>query len=234
MGKYLRPRRGNENDAFDVNIKLLNGEMFLEYPEGVGIGKGPGRIVIGNGNDTYREKSNASTIPGIFKPFITDPSLYIPIYDDTTTKENYKYEDDDRGKTILEKIKMSMINLPQTIGFIKEALCRHTDNLRYDNYRLNRLEAKGLSTDILDIQVVEVQVTPSGFVSELQVVAPYIEGWDFFMWNNVSTKNKASNPVYFDNPTAATTFLRSYIGQTMQYNVPHYCYALFVKRNTAE
>lgn len=232
MGKYLRPRRGNEDVATAANIKLLDGEIFLEFPEGKGFGKSAGRIIVGNGNDTYNEKVNSSTAPGTFKPFITDPSLYQPIYDDSSTKEDYRYEDSDRGTSLLANMINAVRNLPQCIGLIKKILCRHTDNLKYDNERLNALEAKGMRADILDMQVVEVQVTPSGFVSELQVVAPYIEGWDFFMWNNVSTKNKASNPVYFDNPTAATTFIRSYMGQSIQYNVKHYCYAIFVKRNS--
>ena len=232
MGKYLRPRRGNEDVATTANIKLLDGEIFLEYPEGKGMGKSPGRIIIGNGNDTYNEKVNASTNPGDFKPFITDPSLYQPIYDDNSPSNEYHYEDSDRGKSIIESMVDAVKTLPECIGLIKKILCRHTDNLRNDNDRLNALEAKGLRTDILDMRIVEVIAKPSGYISTVQIAAPNLSGWQFFMWTQISTGSNPAEPAYFENPIAATTFLRSYKNKTLIYNINYHCYALFVKRNS--
>ncbi len=136
MGKYLRPRRGYENEAKEANIKLLNGEIFMEYPDGVGIGKSAGRLIVGNGNDNYSEKVNNSTEAYDFKPFITDPSLYQPLFEDSAPSAFWEYDDEDRGATIIDKIKMSISTLPEIIGNIKATLCEHTDNLRYDNKRI--------------------------------------------------------------------------------------------------
>ena len=49
----LRPYRGKESDAIDQNILLKRGELFIEYLD-EGIGKGIGRIKIGDGVTPYR------------------------------------------------------------------------------------------------------------------------------------------------------------------------------------
>ena len=146
MGKYLRPRRGNENLAVRENIKLLEGEIFLEYPEGRGIGKSPGRIIIGNNNDTYNQKVNSTTETNVFQPFITDPSIYVPLYDDSAPQPDYKYDDTDRGGSIINNIIEGVRKLPEIIGAIKKVLSEHTDNLRYDDYRIKELQENLIQT----------------------------------------------------------------------------------------
>ena len=139
MGKYLRPRRGNENEAVQANIRLLEGEIFIEYPEGRGMGKSPGRIIIGNGVDTYNQKVNSTTETDTFQPFITDPSLYKPIFEDSGTKPDYKYDDTDRGTSIIARMVNGIKSIPELIGLIKKTLCEHTDNLKYDDYRIKEI-----------------------------------------------------------------------------------------------
>ena len=146
MGKYLRPRRGNENEAIRANIKLWNGEVFFEYPEGRGIGKSPGRIIIGNGNDTYQEKENVTDDPTKFQPFITDPSIYAPLHNDFIPKEDYKYDDEDRGTTVIGRWLVGFRKLPEILGYIKEILCEHIDNLKYDDYRIKDLNSTFVET----------------------------------------------------------------------------------------
>ncbi len=229
MGKYLRPRRGNENEAVDANIKLLNGEIFIEYPEGKGIGKSAGRIVIGNGEDTYAEKVNNSTVAEDFKPFITDPSLYQPIFEDSIPKSDYKYDDEDRGGNIISQMVVGIKLLPELIGYIKKILCEHTDNLRYDNYRINRLEDNGgLFANVLDIQIQVVQVTPPGFPVTSQLNGPYIEGYEFSHWINISADGRTSNNVYIKDSTSQSTFICAFNGTLNP--IPYKCYAMYIKR----
>lgn len=230
MGKYLRPRRGNEDEALRHNIKLWNGEMFLEYPEGRGIGKSAGRIVIGNGNDTYTEKENVTDDPTKFQPFITDPSIYVPLYQDSLPKENYKYEDDDRGTSVFSRWLTGIRSLPEIIGYIREILCEHTDNLKYDNYRIIRLEENaGYTAKILDIKIVSKTVTPTGYPSTIQLAGDYIDGFEFSHWINVSADGRTSNPVYIKDSTAQTTYICPFNGSLNP--IPYRCFAMYVKKN---
>lgn len=231
MGKYLRPRRGNEDEALRHNIKLWNGEMFLEYPEGRGIGKSAGRIVIGNGNDTYTEKENVTDDPTKFQPFITDPSIYTPLYEESLPKENYKYDDEDRGATIIINRWLSGFRkLPEIIGYIREILCEHTDNLRYDDYRIKRLEENGgYFSKILDIKIVTKTVSVSGYPSVIQLAGDYIDGFEFSHWISVSADGRTSNPVYIKDSTAQTTYICSYNGTTLN-PIPYKCFAMYIKR----
>ena len=52
MANYLRPRRGRRSTAESQNIILKKGEIFFEAPE-TGVGKGAGRIKIGDGVTAY-------------------------------------------------------------------------------------------------------------------------------------------------------------------------------------
>lgn len=228
MGRYLRPRRTNEDKALEKNIKLLDGEIIMEYPEGRGIGKSPGRIIIGNGNNTYLEKVNATTETSDFQPFITDPSLYSPIFKDSAPKQDYDYDDDDNGTFKINNMKPGIRKLPEIIGLIKETLCEHTDNIKNINDKLRTVS----SLNVFDMKIVTVTVTPSAYQSSIQIVAPD-EGpdWKFLTWTNFTTENRASTPAYFHDPESPTTFLRSFSGSgyTLQAAVPYKCKCIFVK-----
>ena len=52
MANYLRPRRGKRSTAESQNIILKKGEIFFEAPD-AGVGKGSGRIKIGDGVTPY-------------------------------------------------------------------------------------------------------------------------------------------------------------------------------------
>lgn len=233
MGKHLRPRRGNENNAIAENLLLLEGEVFFEYPEGRGLGKSPGRIIIGNGNDKYSEKNNSTTNTYEYQPFITDPQIYVPQFDDSSPKDNFEYDDEDRGTINLKKnFLVGIRTLPDIIGIIKEVLCRHTDNLKYDDKRIKSLEEKTTKTDILDIKVCSVTVSPDSFVPTIELKARNIpEGYDFFKWDLVTTYGATSSPCYIDDPISKNTYLRSYTGTNLQFNVQYTCFFTAVKRN---
>lgn len=52
MANYLRPRRGKRSTAESQDIILKKGEIFFEAPD-TGVGKGAGRIKIGDGVTPY-------------------------------------------------------------------------------------------------------------------------------------------------------------------------------------
>ena len=138
MAKFLLPRRGSKADATTQNVRLYRGEMFMEFPNG-NIGNEPGRIVVGNGNNYYSELSYASTTTGEFQPFITDPSIYVPRFDNTRkdpvvdpvssySDSLYKLNTmNDYGST------SSTVTLSDTIGNMKEVASLHNNNLRLFN-----------------------------------------------------------------------------------------------------
>ena len=186
MGKYLRPRRGNENEAIRANIKLWNGEVFFEYPEGRGIGKSPGRIIIGNGNDTYQEKENVTNDPAKFQPFITDPSIYIPLHDDFVPKKDYKYDDEDRGTTVIGRWLVGFRKLPEILGYIKEILCEHIDNLKYDDYRIKILRS---NVDDNDHDIFDLYTKISQNASSISYNKTSIDNLTTYVTNTYVTKN---------------------------------------------
>lgn len=234
MGKFLRPRRGHETESIDENILLKEGEIFLEYPDDGGVGKSPGRIIIGSGSDRYNQKENASTESNVFKPFITDPQIYTPVYRDSNPSEEYRYDDGDRGAITLSNIIMGRLKLPVIIGMMKEVLCRHTDNLRYDNDRLNALEEKIGNSDILDMKVGYVDVDMEGaVVSSKQLSLNTIEsGYEFLKWESVGTLNGiTTEPVFIENISLQSTYIRTFSGKYLNYLATYRCYYTIVKRN---
>ena len=238
MGKYLRPRRANEDKAIEKNILLRDGEMLMEFPEDGAIGKSAGRIVIGNGDNTYSEKVNASTEAGDFKPFITDPSIYQPIFTNSVPSEDYQYEDHDNGETFIRQIESGISKLPKIIELIKKTLCEHTDNIRYANDRISALEQGGVSGAIIGIKTTEYvlnvpQYVPSPYDEVIFGIAlPEIdsEGYEFVMWTAISG-SKGSYPVFLSNPnnheTNVVPWNNGYVtpGKTYKF------YALYAKKN---
>lgn len=125
MSKYLRPHRGTKSNAYNQNILLKRGEIFLEFPNS-DIGKGPGRIIIGDGDTSYQSLSYNTTATNKFRPFITDPEIFIPRFTNTDpTTIGYDYT------TAISKIgdgsSSSTTTLPAIISAIKEALCKLAD-----------------------------------------------------------------------------------------------------------
>ena len=64
MAKYLKPRRGSKANAYDQNIGLQKGELFMEFPNGY-IGKEPGRLVIGDGASSYQSCNYATSATNV-------------------------------------------------------------------------------------------------------------------------------------------------------------------------
>lgn len=236
MSKKLRPRRGAEDAAVQEDILLEEGEVFFEFPEGKAEGFTPGRIMIGNGNSRYNEKTNATTM-NEFQPFITDPQIYTPIFEDDVPKDgdHYKYDDTDRGYTKLKNLIMGARQLPDFIGVFKSVLCRHTDNLRYDDYRLKQLEAKVLKTDILDMKVLSVQVSPDSYQKSMPIYAEDIpDGYDFFRWEQLAVPGGSTDNIsrigVVQNVLARNTTLIA-LNENLLYDVLYTCYYTVVKRN---
>lgn len=132
MAKYLKPRRGAKDIARSQNFILYNGEMFLEFPNG-NIGKEPGRVVIGDGNSSYTKLNyTANNTNNEFQPFITDPSIYVPRFNNTTcTPESDVFYSYNAATTAIEKIGNGSTageKLPDVIGAIKESLCKINEN----------------------------------------------------------------------------------------------------------
>ena len=235
MGKFLRPRRGNIDEATSENITLYRGEIFLEYPEGRGVGKSPGRIIVGTGDDTYNQKEDITDDPTKYQPFITDPSIYSPIYNDSHPSDNYRYEDDDRGATLIGNMFNRYTKLPTMLGWIKKVLCRHTDNLRYDNERINALENTVIRTNILDIQTRSITIrTTSPGTTYINIDAEIDEGYEFLKWDQVvlDTNSFQSTDVilYPKNPHESSTrayVLSGYVNTTRAY----LAYYTIIKRN---
>ena len=137
MAKYLRPRRGSMKNAVSQNITLQKGEMFLEFTnDGTSasdatIGCSPGRIIIGKGSAAYNTIKYNSTVTTDYRPFITDPSIYVPRFNNTTVPSS--------GWTISSA--SSILNdsafdgstsgmlLPTMMGKIKEVLCLHDSSI---------------------------------------------------------------------------------------------------------
>jgi hypothetical protein len=131
MAKYLRPKRGSKDIAHTQNFVLRPGELFMEFPEGM-IGKEPGRIVIGDGATSYDHIEYATTTTNKFQPFITDPSIYVPRFENSNPQtNNYTF---DAGTTEINNIgngSTAGAKLPKIIGSIKGALVKHANSLNY-------------------------------------------------------------------------------------------------------
>lgn len=54
MAGYFKPRRGKKTTAENMNLVLQDGEFFCEVPE-TGVGTGPGKIKMGDGETPYAE-----------------------------------------------------------------------------------------------------------------------------------------------------------------------------------
>ena len=233
MGKFFRPRRGNINEALYTNITLLQGEMFFEYPEGAGVGKSPGRIIIGTGDDAYNKKKNVTRNPDDYQPFITDPAIYVPIYSDSSPSVDYRYDDTDRGTTIIGNMIEHVTKLPVLLGLIKSVLCRHTDNLKYDNERITTLEgtvARVESVNVLDIKKKTITVRGDN-ASYLYINATIDSGYEFLKWDEIVAEglNPNLNNILFPvDPHNKTT--RAYCLGTFDYNRNYTCYYTLIKR----
>jgi hypothetical protein len=200
VSKKLRPRRGAESAAVRENILLEEGELFMEFQSDRGEGFGPGRLIVGNGNSRYTEKINNTDSPTDFQPFITDPQIYIPLFEDSNPqpqdKAKYGYEDSDRGYTKLkDDFLVGIRSLPYIIGIIKNVLCRHTDNLRYDNDRITALEDKIKNSKILDIGHGHIYIRFTNIVNRWPISENECDipsGYTFYKWEKLVTPTTPS------------------------------------------
>ena len=154
---YLKPKRGSAINASSQNIGLKKGELFLEFPEGR-IGREPGRIVIGDGATSYEHISYHSTSTNQFQPFITDPSIYIPRFEDTVpTPESsaiYDWNITNNAITEIGNGSTSGNVLPRVIGSIKKSLVLLFNDLANINIRLNNKYDKSEKISIDEDKIV--------------------------------------------------------------------------------
>jgi hypothetical protein len=125
---YLKPKRGSATNASSQNIGLKKGELFLEFPEGR-IGREPGRMVIGDGATSYQHISYHSTSTNEFQPFITDPSIYVPRFENTVpaSTSSATFDWNSTTKAINEigsgaATEENKTVLPKSIGAIKKSV----------------------------------------------------------------------------------------------------------------
>ena len=127
MAKYLRPRRGAKEIAIEQDFVLRPGELFLEFPNG-SIGNEAGRIVIGNGISNYSIINySAAGSTNSFQPFITDPSIYIPRFEDISPTADYN-----ATTTVINQMgdgSSSSNILPEVIKNIKKSLYKLLDDV---------------------------------------------------------------------------------------------------------
>jgi len=137
MAKYLKPRRGSTASAKSQNMLLFKGELFLDFPNG-NIGKEPGRMVIGDGLTSYThigDDSGSST--NTFAPMIVHPAIYTPVFADSTPSTSSWTFDAGTGEINNIGNGTGNVTLPNIIGNIKSALCKHADSLNRLNQDLH-------------------------------------------------------------------------------------------------
>ena len=142
MAKFLRPRRGSKDNAIAQKILLKKGELFLEFPMS-DIGKGPGRLVIGDGATSYQNMNYTSTATNVFRPFITDPELFVPRFDNSTyqTSEWTVDAGTEAINAMGDGSSASTVAIPTLIGNIKNALCKHANSIiRINNDVANKAD----------------------------------------------------------------------------------------------
>jgi hypothetical protein len=184
MAKYLRPRRGSQANAIAQKILLKKGEMFLEFPKSE-IGKGPGRLVIGDGATQYQNMNYATTATNVFRPFITDPEIFIPRF--TNTEPSSSKWSVDAGTAAIAKMgngsSTSTVTLPTIIGAIKETLCKHADS----NTKLNNdLGDVDIKFDQYDEDITNI----TGDISDINT--------------NLGKKANIASPTFTGTPKAPT------------------------------
>lgn len=169
MAKYLRPRRGSKDSAFAQQILLKKGEMFLEFPNSE-IGRGPGRLVIGDGATSYQNMNYSSTATNVFRPFITDPELFVPRFDNSTYQTSGWTVD--AGTEAINAMgdgsSASTVAIPTLIGNIKNALCKHANSVIKLNNDLANKADKTLATvdgPGLMPKLINTATASSGFLS---------------------------------------------------------------------
>jgi hypothetical protein len=219
---YLKPRRGAQATAKDQNIGLKKGEIFLEFPVGR-IGREPGRIVIGDGATSYDRIVYGSTSTNEFQPFITDPSIYIPRFANTSTSTGEgqispAFESINKmgnGSTMGEK-------LPIIVGAIKESLIYHANSLSeiyekftsgfnlYGNATTHSVEAArdkytwignhGTYTTKVENDSVSVNKQSNGYTYQSSIFNDSIQVKSIY--NNSSEYNNPSNLEKYANLTS--------------------------------
>ena len=129
--RHLMPRRGSKTNARIQNFVLKEGEIFLEYPNG-NMGNEPGRIVIGNDVNNYQSLDYGTTSTNKFQPFITDPSIYVPRFTNSTPQSsNYTYDPATNEIIQIGDGSETSTSLPEAIGKFKEVLCKHANSFNY-------------------------------------------------------------------------------------------------------
>lgn len=107
---YFRPRRGKKATACSQDFVLRKGEVFFEVPD-LGVGKGPGKIKMGDGITRY------SLLPYFYEPPTIDPSTNTITFEESETTDN----------TELLNTIASGAQLATIIGAIKKLLRNHND-----------------------------------------------------------------------------------------------------------
>ena len=130
MSQYLKPRRGKYTSAETQNIVLKKGEMFLCMVNNDDMGRGTGAVYIGDGGTEFNDYAhNGSTTSNVPQPFLVHPANYKPIFANTNpSTASYQI---DPAVSDINDIGTGKANkvLPEIIGKIKSALCKHADSI---------------------------------------------------------------------------------------------------------
>lgn len=115
MANYLRPRRGKRATAESQNIILKKGEIFFEAPD-AGVGKGAGRIKIGDGVTAY------TSLPYFYdySSFVTDLANSTISFTPTTETNNTvllnKIVSGAKVSIIIAAIKNLLVNINNSVS----------------------------------------------------------------------------------------------------------------------
>ena len=194
MAKYLKPRRGSKANAYNQNIKLQEGELFMEFPNGY-IGKEPGRLVIGDGASSYQSCNYATSATNVFQPFITDPSIYIPRFANTATSTGSGSVSP--AMTSIEKMgngsSTSTVTLPTIVSAVKEALVYHANSItKLNNDLAGKMSSSGATMTGDLYQGIYNKFTTAGDIVR------------YSGWINTSTTSLADTIKYLDNNKSNT------------------------------
>jgi hypothetical protein len=132
-------------NAVAQQILLKKGEFFLEYPDSK-IGKGPGRIIVGDGETQYQNLDYNTTATNVFRPFITDPEIFTPRFENTTPQASSFTYDWNATTAAIDSIgngsTTSQVTLPTIIGAVKKTLCLNTNAIAKLNNDLGNYVSK--------------------------------------------------------------------------------------------
>ena len=129
MANRLKPRRGKKSTATNQKIMLEKGEVFFECPDD-GVGKGQGRIMIGDGSTTYDQLVSSNK-------YFYNPDNFLNTNSDVSHNPvNFIDDTCDDCQTLLEHITTGK-NVGSLFGSVHKLLSKHDTSINQLNNDLS-------------------------------------------------------------------------------------------------